>query len=516
MKRRPNTRMLSGLLAGLVSFTALSQAGVRPRLVVGIVVDQLQSDYLDYLHDLLGADGFRRFMEQGRWYRDLDFGVPATDAASATAQLYTGAYPGYTGIPSSKVYDRTARRSVPVLMGPDGYSPQSLLLSTISDEIAVDGIGLGAIYSIAADPDMAVLMGGHAANNAVWIDPNTGRWTSSAYYREQPLPITTRNNRHGLPQRADTMQWKPLLALDRYPGLPHQKTIYPFRYTFPSRNRDTYRLLSVSPLGNREVTDLALEYLSTLQPGRRGQAIDMLNIGYTLAPYPGVKDSDPRLEMQDAYLRLDADLSRLLTAIDRLVGRENAVIFLMPGGRFDPATPEAGKYRIPGGEFSTRRAASLLNSYLSATYGNRQYVESVQGQYVYFDPKAVQAVMPRQEELYRQARDFLSRMSGVAAVYSLSDILDARTEEMQTVRRATDPRRCGELYVEIQPGWTLVDDDAYPPVKKNIRLSAVTAPGFILAPGVRPEIVTQPVRVVEIAPTVCRLLRIRSPNGARR
>lgn len=516
MKKTPNLRMLGSLIAGLVSFTALSQTGVRPKLVVGIIVDQLQSDYLDYLHDLLGKDGFRRFMEQGVWYRELDFGVPSADAASATAQLYTGAYPGYNGIPSSMVYDRTAKRSLPVLAGPEGYSPQSLLLSTISDEIAVDGIGLGSIYSIAADADMAVLMGGHAATNAVWIDPNTGRWTSSDYYRQQPLAITTRNNRHGLPQRADTMQWKPLMAPERYPGLPQQKKIYPFRYTFPSRNRDTYRLLSRSPLGNREVTDMALDYLTGLQPGRSGQAIDMLNIGYTLAPYPGVRDSDPRLELQDAYLRLDADLSRLMTTIDRLVGRDNVLIFLMPGGHFDQAAPEADKYRIPGGEFSTRRAASLLNSFLSAGYGNRQYVESLQGQYVYFDPKALQAVGPRHTELLRDARDFLSRMSGVAAVYSLSDILDARTPELQALRRATDPRSCGELYLEIQPGWTLVDDDAYPPVKKNIRLSAVTAPGFILAPGLKPETVTSPVNAVEIAPTICRLLRIRSPNGARR
>lgn len=508
--------MLGSLLAGLVSFTALSQAGVRPKLVVGIVVDQLQSDYLEYLQELLGADGFRRFMEQGRWYRELDFGVPTVDAASATAQLYTGAYPGYNGIPSSLVYDRTGRRAVPVLAGEQGYSPENLLLSTISDEIAVDGIGLGAIYSIAADPDVAVLMGGHAANSAAWIDPNTGRWTSSAYYREQPIPITTRNNRHGLPQRVDTMQWKPLLSLDRYPGLPQQKKIYPFRYTFPSRNRDTYRLLSVSPLGNREVTDMALDYLTTLHPGRRGQAIDMLNIGYTLAPYPGVKDSDSRLEMQDAYLRLDAELGRLLTAIDKLVGRDNVVIFLMPGGRFDPGAPEADKYRIPGGEFSTKRAASLLNSFLSATYGNREYVESVQGQFVYFNPRTVEALGTRREEMYRQARDFLSRMSGVAAVHSLSNILDARTPEIQSLRRATDTRRCGDLYMEIQPGWTLVDDDTYPTTRKNIRLSAVTAPGFILAPSVKAEVVTDPVPAVEIAPTVCRLLRIRSPNGARR
>ncbi len=509
-----NPRLLNTLLVGLVSLSALSQASGRPKLVVGIVVDQLRTDYIEYLKDLFGDKGFRRLINDGVYMKDIGFGVVDSDCAAATAEVLTGAYPSHTGIPGSSVYDATARRPLSLLEDKNSYSPAKLLLSTISDELAVDGIGLGGIYSIAATPEMAVIMGGHAANSAAWIDPNTGRWSTSSYYGEEPLPMRTRNTRAALPQRIDTMQWKPMLDLARYPGLPQQKKFYPFRHSFPSYSRDSYSLLASSPLGNREVTDLAIEYLNALQLGRRGEAIDMLNIGYQLGPFAGVKDGDYRLELQDAYLRLDSDLSRLIATLDAKVGMDNVLLYLVPTGYFSDTLPTDAKYRIPTGDFSTKRCVSLLNSFLSAKHGNAEYVAAMYGHQIYFNTKVIESKNLETRVLEDESRDFLVKMSGVADVYTLSEILETSTEELRELRRSTDPVYAGNLYVSIRAGWNLVDDTTYPGSTKVVRSDMVATPGFILAPGVAKQQINATVEAVAIAPTVCRILRIRSPNGA--
>jgi hypothetical protein len=509
-----NPRLLNSLLVGLVSLSALSQATGRPKLVVGIVVDQLRTDYIEYLKDLFGKKGFTRLMENGVYMPDVDFGVATADGASGTAEAVTGSYPSYNGIPSATVYDAASRRNVALLEDKNSYTPARLMLSTISDELAVDGIGLGGIYSIAATPEMAVVMGGHAANSAVWIDPNSGRWASSSYYSEEPLPMRTRNSRAPLPQRIDTMQWKPMLDLAKYPGLPQQKRFYPFRHSFPSYSRDTYRMFSTSPLGNREVTDLAIDYLNALQLGRRGEAIDMLNIGYSLAPFTDIKDGDYRLELQDAYLRLDADLGRLMETLDSRVGMENVLLYIFPTGYFSDTLATEEKYRIPTGDFSTKRCMSLLNSFLSAKYGNAEYVGAMCGPQVYFNTKVIEDKRLDVNNVEREARDFIAKMSGVEDVYTLSDILDAASDELQALRRSTAANYAGNLYVKVQAGWNLVDDCNYPTTTRTIRYDMVATPAFIFYPPIKQRTIENPVDGVVLAPTVCRILRIRSPNGA--
>ena len=119
-----HSRNLLALLAGLVSFSVMSQTSQgRPRLVVGIMVDQLQEEYLDLLRPLFGEGGFRRLMDQGVYLKDIDFGTTGTDRAGGTAQILTGNYPALTGITTGRRFDPATRRSVNLLEGQQGYSP---------------------------------------------------------------------------------------------------------------------------------------------------------------------------------------------------------------------------------------------------------------------------------------------------------------------------------------------------------------------------------------------------------
>lgn len=515
-------RLITSVICSLVGInTMLAVDPSRPRLVVGIMVDQLRTDYIEYLQNLFGEKGFRRLMKDGAFLKDVDFKVPGLDKVSGTAMIYTGAYPRMNGISAATVYDPTRQDMSPALNDPsiignftsETYSPANLRLSTLSDEVAIDGAGLGWVYSIAPDPQQSIIMAGHAGNSAFWINDNTGRWATSTYYKDTPAGLSQRNYSEPLSSRLDTMQWKPLLPLARYPGLPAHKRQFEFRHTFPKADRNVFRMYTSSPLVNTEVTDVAVMYLKDLHIGQRGDAIDMLNIGYTAAPYKYVKDGDYRLELEDSYVRLDAQLSRLFEAIDKYVGLDNTLIYLASTGYYDDSVQDDDRYRLPSGTFSVKRAMSLLNSYLAARYGNGDYVDTYSRGHVYLDRKKIEDKKLNIDEVAAAARDFLVKMSGVSDAFTMGDIMASSVPSMEGLRLASDPKTGGDVILHFNPGWTVVDDIRFPNDIQVIRSAMVQTPFFMMGPSVPNVTVSTPVDATAIAPTVSRVLRIRSPNG---
>ncbi len=517
-------RLLSTVVMSLCAINVVAQVNVsRPRLVVSIVVDQLRTDYIEYLQGLLGDKGFKQLMRKGVYMRDVDFKPAWLDKVSATALIYTGAAPSVSGITGAYSYNPQTLKQEAALNDPSAignfttetYSPKALALSTVSDEVMIDGAGLGLVYSIATDPQQAIIMAGHAGSGALWLNTETGKWSTSTYYKELPQVVSRRNYSTPLSARIDTMQWRPMLSdLNRYPGIPAQKRHYPFRYTFPSSARDSYKMWAASPRSNEEITGIAIDYLHSLKLGNRGDAIDMLNIGYTAAPYKYVKDGDYRLELEDTYLRLDSELGRLLDAVDKEVGLTNAVIFLSSTGYYDDSASDDSKYGLPGGEFSTKRAGSLLNAFYSARYGNADYVSCFAGRQVHLNAKTFEQKGVQLSEAAKAGKEFLQRMSGVADAWTLSEILGSDKSDLTSLRQSLNAATSGDIIVAITPGWTLVDETTYPPQKQNMRYGAVSTPAFIMAPGIAAQTINTGIDASVLAPTFTQILRIRSPNGA--
>ncbi len=361
-------RLITSVICGLVGINTMLYADAsRPKLVVGIMIDQLRTDYIEYLQNLFGEKGFNKLMKDGAFLKDVDFKVNGLDNVSGTAMIYTGGYPRHNGVTSSKVYDPNVRDMVPALQD-------------------------------------ATMIGNFT----------TETWATTTYYREAPSQLTQRNYSDPITSRLDTMQWKPSRPLSTYPGLPAQKRILDFKHTFPTADRSVYRMYISSPMVNTEVTDVAITCLRDLKIGSRGDAIDMLNIGYTAAPYKYVKDGDFRLELEDSYLRLDGQLSRLFDAIDKYVGLNNTLVYVASTGYYDDAVEDDAKYRTPTGYFSVKRALSLLNSYLAARYGNGDYVDTFSGGHVYLDRKQIEERKLDLKEVAEASRDFLVQMSGVS------------------------------------------------------------------------------------------------------
>lgn len=516
-------RLITSVICSLVGInTMLCADPSRPKLVVGIMVDQLRTDYIESLQNLFGDKGFNKLIKDGAFLRNVDFKVNNLDKANSTAMVYTGAYPRQTGVAAAKVFNPSTGEMVPALNDPsiignfttETYSPSGLRLSTLSDEIAIDGVGISAVYAIAPDPQQAIIMAGHAGTSAFWINDNTGRWATTTYYRESPRTLTQRNYSNSIASRIDTMQWRPALPITSYPGLPAQKRMYDFKHTFSMADRDVYRSYLSSPLVNTEITDVAIDYLKDLKIGQRGDAIDMLNVAYTAEPFKSVKDGDFRLELEDSYVRLDGQLSRLFDAIDKYVGLDNTVIYLSSTGYFDDSVVDDPKYRIPTGTFSVKRALSLLNSYLSAKYGNGDYVDTFSDGHVYLDRKQIENHKLSLSEVARESRDFLVQMSGVRDAYTMGDIMTSALPGMEALRLGTDPKTGGDIMLEFNAGWSVVNDTRFPNQTRVVRSSMALTPAFIMGGNVAPQTISYPVDATLLAPTVSEVLRIRSPNGA--
>ena len=522
--RRQKNRLVTSIVASMVALSAMSQVkDGSPQLVLGIVVDQLRSDYIELLQSHFGERGFKRLLREGAFFENVDFDCANLDIASGTALVMSGSYPSVNGIPQAMVYDPAKRTATPILNDAkyignftnETYSPLALKVSTVADEVRINNDGLGLVYGIAPDAQQAILLAGHAANSAFWIDDVNGKWATTTFYKEVPQPVQTRNYSSPLANRLTSMAWEPMLPLEQYDEIPQALRFYRFRYNFPDSNKDRYRSFKQSAIVNEEVTSVAIDYINTLKLGKRGQ-LDMLNIGLTAAPYEYSKTDDNRFELHDTYIRLDAQLARLFDEVDKTVGMSNVVVFVTSTGYFNDGRPVDVKYNVPSGEFRPDRAISLLNMYLMAIYGNGQWVDGYYNRQFFLNRNLIKDKKLDLAEIRQKSSEFLRQMSGVSAAYTFEEILNNPVNaDLIALNHVMVPAYQGDVVIEVSAGWTILETQNGQSKVKQVRANAVPAPAFILAPQVKSQRITTAIDASFLAPTVSRLLRIRSPNAAR-
>lgn len=359
-------------------------------------------------------------------------------------------------------------------------------------------------------------MAGHAGNSAFWINDHTGKWATTTYYKDLPASPQEANRRLPLERRLDTLQWVPSIPVEQFPDLPAHKKLYPFRNIFQRGDANRFRAYKNSPAVNADVAAMAADYIRMLRLGSR-EATDMLSLGMTVQPYIYGREPDSRLELMDSYLRLDRDLAAIFAAIDREgPGMDRTVVFVAGTPLTRRQRRDDEKWAVPYGEFSSRKAVSLLNMYLMAVHGNGEWVSGYHNGQVYLNHKLIKERGKDLEEMRREAASFLTRMAGVSQAWTVDDVIDRRaTDNPDATRRNTAMASAGDIFLAIAPGWQEIDDDSDVEAPQTVvRAGMATAPAFILAPSVAPKEVTAPVDARVLAPTVAGILRIRAPNGA--
>ncbi len=442
-------------LLTLLGFSAEATAqGVAqmPRLVVTIQVHQLRTDQLETFGSLYGADGLKRLLTNGTVYTNGSYPFSTVDDASAAASLATGSMPYYHGITASEWLDRnTLRPAKAVYDATHGYSPAQLATSTLGDELKIATNGMGKVFAFATDAESAILSVGHAADGVAW--QQQGQWKTSSYYSpvNQWLKGYTRLN----PPTVDTQE---------------------------------------------DITIAALQCISQMGLGTDDKP-DLLSVTYKLTP------------TMEGYIALDHTVSQFVNGVTKRVPADRVLFVLTSTGsrKEENEQNDNERFRIPTGKFYINRTASLLNMYLGALYGSEAYIEGIYDNQLFLNHKVMERKNINRSELLQRAQEFILQLQGVRHVYTVNQLLTSDSYKLDLVRNGFNVEKCGDLLIDIAPGWQLINEDTQ--TTTSSRASNIPFPIIFFGANIPAKRIEIPVTVDHIAPTIARAIRIRAPNA---
>lgn len=517
MKERIITSLITAIV---ISGIQAQNVPAVPKLVVGLTIDQLRTDYIEAFSALYGERGFKRLFKEGRVYLNGEYDFVKPDQSSSVASIYTGTTPYYNGVIGNKWMDRNSLRLVKsvddkAFIGvytSETVSPQNLTVSTISDELMVSTRGGAHVYSIAPTKEMAIMAAGHSAKGAFWLNDETGKWSGTTYYGAFPEWVTNYNDRNALDFRIDEITWGPYLPVTAYKYVTTDTKQLTFKHSFTDERLNKYKKFKTCPYVNDEVNKLVNVFLNNTNAGM-DDIPDLLTLGYYAGNYDGKPDSEYAMQIQDMYVRLDNSIGDLLEMLDRKVGLRNTLIFITSTGYRNPEPADPAEYKIPTGDFQLKRCTALLNMYLMAVYGQGQYVETYYGNQIYLNHKLIESKKLDLSEVMSRSADFIVQMSGIRSAYSSQRLLLGAWDPRIDKIRNSFTRKCsGDLYIEILPGWTVTDE--YTNTQTVVRESYASVPVFFFGYNVKPEVLYSPVKVTAVAPTLSHFMRIRAPNAS--
>lgn len=517
MNRRQRTLTLIVTLVSILNMEAqvIQQA---PRLVVNITIDQLRADYMEAFSPLYTLDGFKKLVGKGMVFTNASYSFAPVDCSSAIASVNTGTTPYYNSIVGNLWLDRETLRPVYCVddkktngvQTDNGGSPVNICSSTLGDELKATTNGKAKVYAIAPFRNAAIMAAGHAADGAAWIDDNTGDWCSTDYYgTELPQWLKSYNAISPTYRMVGDKAWEPENQyVGKYNYFLREAAPKPFKHKFSGDRQ--YIEYKTSGLVNENVTKAALHCVSSNNMGVDG-VTDLLNVVYYAGNLNHNASGECQIELQDTYVRLDRQIASLISSLELRLGAKNVLFVVTSTGYADEDEIDYAKYRIPTGTFYINRTASLLNMYFGALWGQGKYVEGCFGSQIFLNHKLLENKRVSLTDACQRAQEFLSMVSGVRNVFTSLQLLANSNPEFVKVRNGFNPSRCGDILIEVSPGWRLYNEDNQQ--SQLSRASYIPFPIIFYGCDIKAERVSTPVTVERIAPTVAKAIRIRAPNA---
>ncbi|MGI4863776.1 MAG: alkaline phosphatase family protein [Janthinobacterium lividum] len=526
------------LAAGLLlnGPTAFAQNRPTPKLLVGIMVDQMRPDYLTRFGPDFGPDGFNRLRREGLECRNTHYNYIPTVTGPGHTSVYTGTTPRYHGIVGNSWYDRRLRRDVYCtddstvqLVGPAtkgmGVSARNQLSTTLGDELKMTYGGRSRVLAMSLKDRASALPAGHMADGAFWFDTGTGSFISSTYYVPQ-LPGWVAD--FNAQKKADAYRrqtWTPLRGPEayrnslpdsnRYERIFKGKTAATFPYDLSKLaplNPPAYEGIYTSPFGNSLLTDLALAALQSTDLGR-DDVPDLLAISYSSPDAVGHTFGPLSKEENDLYLRLDLEIARLLQALDKTVGKGNYAVFLTADHGASEVTQYLADHQAPVGAFDKAAVTKAAGAFLTVQLGPGQWLETERNNMYYLNRPLI---AQRKLELARvQAllAEFLRDQPGIAQVNTTTQLLTSSSGAALETRLQNGLYypRFGDVRFELLPGWT-----------GEIGVGASHGTGYAydthvpllwFGMGIPAGVSYAPHTITDIAPTAAMLLNSKLPSA---
>ena len=511
----------------------------KPKLVIGIVVEELNYNQLEKFHDKLSENGIKKLINEGTYFKNASYEYLLTQSAPGHATIATGAEPSFHGITSDNWYTPLKNELInctkDVSVNSVGgsfesglHSPVNLLVSTFSDELAIATNKKAKVFGVGLKESSAIFSAGHTANAAYWFDNTTGTWMSSSYYISA-LPDWV--NDFNAMKFSDTYlnsTWNLLRPAKDYADcLPDSNSFeigfnninyFPYDLkklrpgnTFSSKN--DYSLLRETPFGNSLTTNFAIRLIQKERLGK-DDVTDYLSICYSATDYIGHRFGPSSVEMGDAILRLDDDIKNLLTFINDTIGKKNVLIYFTAAHGISEIPAVLEKNRIPSGYFQQNQALQLLRSYLNAIYGEGEWVKGYSERQIFLNRTLIEDARLSLDDVQKKVARFLVQFTGVEAAYPYSafEANDFGNGNLKRIINNFSPQRSGDVIVILNPGWVEKVNDFVTNYNSPYEYDS-HVPLIWYGWTVNRATVTRQVNITDIAATLSTLCKIPYPNA---
>lgn len=506
----------------------------RPKLVVGIVVDQMRWDYLYRYYSRYGNDGFKRLLQQGFSCENtmIDY-VPSYTAVGHTT-IFTGSVPAIHGIAGNDWTDQLTGKTVYCTAdstvqsvgneSEDGkMSPRNLLASTITDELRLATNFKSKVVGVSLKDRASILPAGHMATAAFWFDDASGHFITSSYYMQQlPDWVNTYNNSNKVSSLIAN-GWQTLYPINTYSQSDPDEVSYEGKFKgetstgFPHAINEVYKQAKGSfrstPFGNTLTLDFASAAVDAYQLGL-GSSTDFLTINCASTDYVGHMFGPNSIEVEDTYLRLDRDLATFFQKLDAKLGKGQYLVFLSADHGAAHAIGFMQEHRMPADFWYAKPLADTLNKILAAKFNTPALVRSVMNYQVNFNLAKIDAAKLDYTAIKKAVVEFIQVQPGVSFAVDMAEAGRAPIPEpiKKMIINGYNLKRSGGVQVVLTPGWfegyskTGTTHGTWNPYDTHIPL-------LFYGWNIKPGKTNRETHMTDIAATLAALLRIQMPNG---
>lgn len=469
------------LLIALLTYStfAYSQSDKKPKLLIGIIVDQMKQEYLYRFQDNYSENGFKRIMRDGFNVKNAHYNYIPTATGPGHSSVFSGTSPGFHGVVGNNWYDRKSESKVYCaedisadfvgMKGrvkheniKDGRSPKNLLTNNFADEVKLFSTFKSKVVGISLKDRGAIFPSGHLADYAFWYNSNTGDFITSSYYKDKLPNWLVNFNKSKKADSLLNLVWNTYLPISKYTNSLADDSKYEKilkgkdKPTFPynlkelrDKNGD-FGLITQVPQGNTLITQLAFATISGEKLGQ-GNTFDYLTLSYSSTDYVGHAFAIRSKELEDTYVRLDREMASLLDFLDKKIGKDNYTLFLTADHAASDNSTFLMDNRLPGGLFDPNDIKEKLNNLLSENFGKGDYISYIDKTQIYLDKK-----YKFNQKVLKTIDLFLKEdITGLKNHYmpNLNNTQALNYHILRFFENSYNPLSSGDVIFNFLPGW---------------------------------------------------------------
>jgi predicted AlkP superfamily pyrophosphatase or phosphodiesterase len=477
MKKIFTLTILIVLTAGLLSAQKKKVQNTqleRPKLVVGIVVDQMRWDYLYRYYDKYETGGFKRLLNDGFSCENTMINYIPSVTAIGHSTIFTGSVPAIHGIAGNDWLDPKTGKSTYCTddstvqtIGSDSkagkMSPHNLLATTITDELRLATNFQSKVVGVSLKDRASILPAGHNPTAAFWIDDATGKFITSSYYMPQ-LPAWVNDFNDSKPiDKLLANGWNTLLPIDQYTESTADDVEWEgtlkgaAKPVFPYDVQKAYSLdhgsLRQMPFGNSLTLQFAEAAIAGYKMGQESSC-DFLTINCASTDYSGHLVGPNAVEIEDVYLRLDRDLANFFSYMDQKVGKGNYLVFLTADHGAAHAEGYSKANKMPTGLLG-KDLQKDLDKNLASEFGTNHLVLNIDNFQTYFNKTKIDSLHLDFEKIKSSTINFLQHQEGIQFAVDQDKIADASVPSplKDMMINGYNQQRSGSVLMVTMPGW---------------------------------------------------------------